>query len=93
MKMLKKASVCLMAITAGALTVSALVSTEARAGLLDWAMTANWTTRESIAYKVEAYGFDFRVYEWTPVGNEDMSCVTGFSEVGSIGLQCFPAGN
>jgi len=47
--------------TALALTVAACVP--AHAGLFDSLATGSWPTVESEAYKVEAYGLDFRVYE------------------------------
>ena len=67
----------------------ATVATTASAGLFDSVATRNWDTKESDNYKLEAYGFDLRIYEWNPKGNPNVTCITGFSEVGSIGIQCF----
>lgn len=69
--------------------VAVLTAGGAQAGLFGSMATANWPTVESIFYKVEAYGFDMRVYEWHPEINPEMTCITGFGEVGAIGLQCF----
>jgi hypothetical protein len=68
----------------------ALTSTVATAGLFSSTVTSGWDTKQAVKYKVETYGFDLRVYEWTPEGNPDITCTTAFGEKGPIGLQCFP---
>lgn len=72
-----------------ALAALALTATTASAGLFDSMATSDWPTKESNNYKLDAYGFDLRIYEWHPDGNPDITCITGFGEKGSIGLQCF----
>lgn len=69
--------------------VAATLATTASAGLFDSMVTSDWETKESDNYKLDAYGFDLRVYEWTPNGNPNMTCITAFGEKGSVGLQCF----
>ena len=71
-----------------AIALSAIAST-ASAGWLDSAATSSWDTKKSDKYKLEAYGFDLRVYEWSPKGNSDVTCITAFGEKGPVGLQCF----
>jgi hypothetical protein len=54
--------------------------------LFDSIMTGDWPTTESTKYKVEAYGFDIRVYEWTtPSGKV---CNTAFTSDGPVGIDC-----
>jgi hypothetical protein len=72
-----------------ALVLSAFTATSASAGWLDSVATKDWETKKSDKYKLEAYGFDLRVYEWNPRGNSNVTCITAFSEKGPIGLQCF----
>jgi hypothetical protein len=66
-----------------------LLTTPANAGVFDSLMTGDMETVVSEAYKVEAYGYDMRVYEWHPKSAPNMTCITGFSEKANIGLQCF----
>ena len=70
-------------------TLAATVATTASAGLFDSLATSDWETKKSDNYKLDAYGFDLRVYEWTPKGNPNVTCITAFGEKGSVGLQCF----
>ena len=42
------------------------------------------------AYRLPTKGWDTRVYEWTPKGNPDVTCIAQFSESGPVGMQCFP---
>mgnify|MGYP001154969070 CR=1 FL=1 len=69
--------------------IATVIATSANAGLFDSVATKNWDTKATEKYKIEAYGYDMRIYEWNPEGNPNITCITGFSEVGSIGLQCF----
>ena len=78
-----------MKLTIAALALGAFTATTANAGLFDSVATSDWETKKSDKYKLEAYGFDLRVYEWSPKGNPNIVCVTAFSEKGPIGLQCF----
>lgn len=78
-----------MKLTIAALALGAFTATTANAGLFDSVATSDWETKKSDKYKLEAYGFDLRVYEWHPKGNPNVTCITAFSEKGPIGLQCF----
>lgn len=63
-----------------------------QAGLFDQIATRNWPSKESEAYKVEAYGFDFRVYEWKTSSNPNVSCTVAIGNTDSapyMGLDCF----
>lgn len=76
-----------------AVAISAFVATPASAGFFDNLTTGSWPTKESEAYKVEAYGFDFRVYEWQSERNPNMTCMVAIGNVDQapyMGLQCFP---
>jgi hypothetical protein len=52
--------------------------------------TSNWDTVESSRYKLDAYGYDARVYEWIPLDNPGMRCVFVASNESS-GVGCYPA--
>ena len=69
--------------------VAATLATTASAGLFDSMATSDWETKKSDKYKLEAYGFDLRVYEWTPIGNPNVTCVAAFGEKGAVGMECF----
>jgi hypothetical protein len=71
--------------------VTVVAATSAQAGLFSSWATGDWPTQESNAYKVEAYGFDFRVYEWRSTENPDTVCTASFTDSGAIGMQCFDA--
>ena len=69
-----------------------LTSNEANAGLLDSLATGNWPVKESTAFKVEAYGFDFRVYEWQTESDPNTFCTVAVGNSSSApytGLNCF----
>jgi hypothetical protein len=70
--------------------VTVIAATSAQAGLFSSWSTGDWPTEESNAFKVEAYGFDFRVYEWASPTNPDITCSASFTDSGAIGYQCFP---
>jgi len=70
----------------------ALSVASAQAGLFDQVMTSNWPSKESVAYKVEAYGFDFRVYEWQTTNDPDTFCTVAIGNSDRapyMGLDCF----
>ena len=73
----------------GVITAIAVSGGMAYAGLFSSFATSGWPTQPSTAFKVEAYGFDFRVYEWHPKASDNMTCTAGFTDNGPIGLQCF----
>lgn len=68
---------------------------QARAGLFDQIMTADWPSKESKAFKVEAYGFDFRVYEWQTENDPNTFCTVAIGNADQapyMGLHCFKKG-
>jgi len=73
-------------ITIAALALSA--STVSSAGLFDSVMTSDWGTVGSTHYKLDAYGFDARVYEWTPLENPNVRCVFVAANKSS-GVSCY----
>lgn len=66
--------------------------TPSNAGLLDSILTGDFPTKKSVAYKVEAYGYDFRVYEWQ-ADVPNTTCILALGESGYAGLQCFSTKN
>ena len=78
-----------MKLTIATIALGVITATSANAGLFDSAATSGWDTKESDKYKLESYGYDLRVYEWTPKGNPNVTCITAFSKTGPVGLQCF----
>lgn len=67
----------------------ALIATPTYAGLFDSIATSNWPTKESNAFKVEAYGFDFRVYEWVSESDPNTVCTVAIGSNGYMGMDCF----
>lgn len=68
----------------------------AQAGLFDQLATANWPSKASEAYKVEAYGFDFRVYEWQTTSDPNTFCTVAIGNADQapyMGLDCFQKSN
>lgn len=64
----------------------------AQAGLFDQIMTYDWPSKESKAFKVEAYGFDFRVYEWQTETDPNTFCTVAIGNADRapyMGLHCF----
>ena len=53
------------------------------------AMTSDWPTAQTTSYKIDAYGFDLRAYEYVTPGGQ--VCNVAFTEHGPIGLDCQPA--
>lgn len=68
----------------------------AQAGLFDQIATANWPSKTSEAYKVDAYGFDFRVYEWQTTSDPNTFCTVAIGNADQapyMGLDCFQKSN
>lgn len=68
----------------------------AQAGLWDQLATFDWPSKESQAYKVEAYGFDFRVYEWQTESDPNTFCTVAIGNADHapyMGLDCFQKSN
>lgn len=78
-----------MKLTIATIALGVITATSANAGLFDSVATSDWKTKQSEKYKLEAYGYDLRVYEWTPNGNPNVTCITAFGDSGPVGLQCF----
>lgn len=71
---------------------AALTANYATAGIFDQIMTADWPSKKSKAYKVEAYGFDFRVYEWQTESDPNVFCTVAIGNADQapyMGLDCF----
>jgi len=71
---------------------AALTSGQANAGLFDSIATSNWPVKQSKAFKVEAYGFDFRVYEWQTESDPNTFCTVAIGNADRapyMGLNCF----
>ena len=64
-------------------------ATPVQAGVLDSIMNAD---KEEVtptdAYEVDVYGWDARIYEWTPKHNNNVSCVFVASNKSS-GVACY----
>ena len=74
---------------AATMAVTLLIATSAQANFFSSFSTSDWPTKESSAFKVESYGYDFRVYEWQSEANPNVTCTAGFTDTGAIGMQCF----
>jgi hypothetical protein len=48
----------------------------------------SWPKKEPTAYKIEAKGADFRVYEWESDSVPGKFCVAAFANAGPVGLDC-----
>jgi hypothetical protein len=46
-------------------------------------------TKESTMYKLDTYGNDVRVYEWTPRDNPNVRCVFVAGSTNSTGVACY----
>ena len=67
-----------------------VTSAPAQAGLLDSMLNSDLKEVEPTAnYEISTYGFDSRVYEWTPAHNPNISCVFVASNESS-GVSCYP---
>ena len=63
-----------------------------QAGLWDQFATMDWPVKDSKAFKVEAYGFDFRVYEWQTENDPNTFCTVAIGNADQspyMGLDCF----
>jgi hypothetical protein len=72
------------------------IATVAQAGLWDQLATMDWPVKESSAFKVEAYGFDFRVYEWQTENDPNTFCTVAIGNADHapyMGLDCFQKSN
>ena len=70
------------------ITVGAFAFT-AKAGMLDSFMNSDLKEVEPTAnYELSTYGYDSRVYEWTPAHNPNVSCVFVASNKSS-GVACY----
>lgn len=80
-----------MIYTAAAVLVgSVLFITPSEAGtwsLLKGSQLDDHVTDES--YNLPVAGIDLRVYEWTPKGNPNVTCVAAFGTDNPVGMQCF----
>jgi hypothetical protein len=77
-----------LGVSATLMIAAMTVATTSDAGLFSSWATGDWPTQSSSAYKVEAYGFDFRVYEWRSRSDTNILCTAGFTDEAAIGLQC-----
>ena len=61
----------------------------AEAGVIDSIMNSGKEEIQSTdAYEMDVYGFDARIYEWTPKHNKNISCVFVASNKSS-GVACY----
>ena len=68
-------------------------ATTASAGLFDSLATSDWPTRNvDSKYKLEVYGYNARVYEFTPKANKNITCIVVYSGGDQKGIQmrCIP---
>jgi len=62
----------------------------ANAGMLMSAMSAGWPTKQAAAkYKLDAIGFDLRIYEWIPKDNPNVRCLVVAGNQNSTGVSCY----
>jgi hypothetical protein len=69
-----------------------LITASVQAGLMDSIATMNFPTKEAVAYKVDVYGYDARVYEFVPEHNPDYVCImlaTGGNS-NAVQMECIP---
>lgn len=72
------------------LVVGFILIEPANAGLWDSMATSNMPTQDSEhRYKVETYGYNVRVYEWTPKDNKNVRCVFVAGSENSSGVACY----
>lgn len=70
----------------GVVSCVAVAATVAQAGLFSSGVTSGWPTAKSEKYKVEAYGFDIRTYDWERTDGK--LCTAMFTDSGPVGLDC-----
>ena len=69
--------------------VLSLSATPANADLFAALATGNWAqAKEVYNFKVEAYGSDLRVYQYTSEANPNLVCTTVFANAGPAGTSC-----
>ena len=67
-----------------------LISTPVFAGLFSTVATGDWPTEQvEVKYKLSTYGYDVRVYEWTPKYNKNVRCVFVAGNENSSGTACY----
>lgn len=66
------------------------LASQAHAGLVSAIATADWPVKPSKKYKLEMFGFDARVYEFTT--DNGMKCVAVYSggQQNGFQMQCTP---
>jgi hypothetical protein len=70
--------------------VFALMASTAQAGFLTNMVAGDGEgTVPSIMYKLEAFGNDVRVYEWTPRDNKNVRCVFAAGSQNATGVACY----
>jgi hypothetical protein len=79
-----------IAVFSALVILSATVAFKTHAGFVDSMLNADLPEVEpTAAYEIDTYGYDSRVYEWTPAHNPDISCVFVASNKSS-GVGCYP---
>lgn len=73
--------------------VAVIAMAMAKPAEADWSFWGSMSFEQhqlDAAYKLPTAGYDVRVYEFTPKGNPNLTCVMPFAEkAGAAGLQCF----
>lgn len=69
------------------------IALPANAGILGSLASSSWPTKETTRYKLDAYGFDVRVYEWTPEDNKNVRCILAAGNNNSTGVACYEVSN
>lgn len=68
-----------------------LAVSSASAGVWDSMATSGWDEKSPTAkYKLDVYGYDVRIYEWTPKDNPNIRCVFAAGNENSSGVSCYP---
>lgn len=70
----------------GVIATMSMMAAGAQAGLFDSVATNGWPAAEVKKYKVPAYGFDVRAYDWKRTDGK--ICTMAFSQKGPVGLDC-----
>jgi len=78
-----------LVVTLSVVAITGMTNKVANAGIIDSIMNSDLPTKEVTAnYEISVYGYDARVYEWTPEGNENVTCVFVSSNKSS-GVACY----
>jgi flagellar biosynthesis/type III secretory pathway M-ring protein FliF/YscJ len=90
--MKKKLELFAYAAAAIAMVGVAVVSFAQPANADLWTLYKNSKLEESpsVAHRVNAMGYDVRVYEFKPKTQPDYTCVMAFGQTNPVGMQCFP---